>query len=304
MIPRLAPLAAPVLCLAAPTLAHAQPKPAGSEAEYLVPPQGGAYEVPVHAGAVCILSFPDKLSSKALASSPDFEIKGWGDDGVAVRATGSGTAPSTLALATASGAVKVNVTLRVVPAAAPAYTLVRFKAASAEDAFSAQVKAAVDKRVAPLEAELAAARKNLDGQIRDRADGVIAERALRRLQSIALEAHERNDDHVIVHVTRALLLGDDGYLVFEVENRSGSPYRLAKVRVLGSDKDLAGPARLASSTVDRDDNVLGVVPAGSTGQGVVVVHGVDGVLGRNLTLELAGPDGRGLIRVERGVVLR
>src|SRR6185295_10311605 len=60
-----------------------------SEAEYLVPPQGGAFEVALHVGEVCILSFPDKLNSKALASSPDFEIKSWGDDGVAVRPIGT-----------------------------------------------------------------------------------------------------------------------------------------------------------------------------------------------------------------------
>lgn len=283
--------------------------PTSSEAEYLVPPQGGAYEVPIHAGAVCILSFPDKLSSKALASSPDFEIKSWGDDGVAVRATGTGagTAPSTLALATASGAVKVNVTLRVVPAAAPALTLVRFKAASSEDAFEAQVKAAVDKRLAPIEAERAAARLHIDAQIRDRADGLIAERLLHRNEAVRLEAHERNDDHVIAHVARAILLGDDGYVLFDLENRSGAAFRLASVRVLAADKDVAGPARLASSAVDGADGVIGVigvVPAGSTAHGVVVVRGVDAVLGRTLTLELAGPDGRGLIRLERGIVLR
>src|SRR4051812_27105633 len=78
--------------------ASAQPGAGGapqrSEAEYLVPPQGGAFDVMLHAGEVCILSFPDRVSSKALASSPDFEIKSWGDDGVAVRPL-SATAKST-----------------------------------------------------------------------------------------------------------------------------------------------------------------------------------------------------------------
>src|SRR5262245_25289132 len=70
--------------------AMAQPLPGSttprSEAEFLVPPQGGAFEVVVHVREVCILSFPEKLSGTALASSPDFEIKRWGDDGVAIRA--------------------------------------------------------------------------------------------------------------------------------------------------------------------------------------------------------------------------
>jgi hypothetical protein len=284
--------------------AHAQRAPTKSEAEYLVPPQGGAFEVPVHPGEVCILSFAEKLGSKALASSPDYEIKAWGDDGVAIRASRANAKTTTLALATASGAIQVNVTLSVVAMGQPAFTLVRFKAASAVEAFEAQVRAAVAKRVAPLEAELARARTDLDAKIRDRADGVIAERLLRRDEVVQLESHERNDDHVIVHVRRGELLGEDGYVMFEIENRSGSAFRLASVRVLAGSRNVAGPARLATTAVDRDPNVIGVVPAGSTARGVVVVRSVDVVLGKPLALELAGPKGRGTIRLDRGIVLR
>src|SRR5262245_31046103 len=104
--------------------------PQRSEAEFLVPPQGGAFEVPLHAGAVCILSFAEKLAKQALASSPAFEIKAWGEDGVAVRAISTAAKATTLAVATSSGAVKVNLTLTVVGPDKPAYTLVRFKGVS------------------------------------------------------------------------------------------------------------------------------------------------------------------------------
>jgi hypothetical protein len=281
--------------------AAAQPK---SEAEFLVPPQGGAFEVSVHAGAVCILSFPEKLAQTALASSPDFEVKSWGDDGVAVRAINDKVTSATLALATATKTIKVNVTLRVVPKSTPALTLVRFKPASVEEAFEAQLAAAVKARMAPLEAELAKAKKDLDDQVRTLADGLIAERLLVRNEVVPLESHERNDDHVIVHVRRGQLLGDDGYLVFEIENRSRAAYRLATVRVFDGKRDVSGPARLASSAIDRDTSLVGVVAAGSSARGVVVVRSVNSVLGKPLALELAGPEGRGKIRLDRGLVLR
>jgi hypothetical protein len=281
--------------------AGAQPK---SEAEFLVPPQGGAFEVPVHAGTVCILSFPEKLAQTALASSPDFEVKSWGDDGVAVRAMNDKVSSATLALATATKSIKVNVTLRVVPKATPALTLVRFKPASAEEAFEAQLAAAVKARIAPLEAELAKAKKDLDEQVRTLADGLIAERLLVRNEIVPLESHERNDDHVIVHVRRGQLLGDDGYLVFEIENRGRAAYRLATVRVFDGKRDVSGPARLASSAIERDTSLVGVVAAGSSARGVVVVRSVSSVLGKPLALELAGPEGRGKIRLDRGLVLR
>jgi hypothetical protein len=279
----------------------AQPK---SEAEFLVPPQGGAFEVPVHVGSVCILSFPEKMGQTALASSPDFEVKAWGDDGVAVRANHDKVTSATLALATATKQIKVNVTLRVVPKAAPALTLVRFKPASAEEAFEAQVAAAVQARMAPIEAELAKVKKDLDDQVRTLADGLIAERLLVRNESVPLEAHERNNDHVIVHVRRGQLLGDDGYLVFEIENRSRAAYRLAAVRVFDGKHEVSGPARLASNAIDRDTSLVGVVAAGSSARGVVVVRSVSSVLGKPLALELAGPEGRGTIRLDRGLVLR
>jgi Protein of unknown function (DUF2381) len=275
-----------------------------SEAEFLVPPQGGAFDVPVHTGAVCILSFPEKLGSRALASSPDFEIKAWGDDGVAVRAIGSTAKTTTLALAADSGKVKVNVTLTVVAPDRPAYTLVRFKAVSAEEAFEAKLKDEVSRRVAPLEAELAKLRQNLDSHIRDRADGLLADRLLKRNETVVLTAHQRNDDHVIVHVIRGALVGEDGYLVFEIENRSGNAYRLASVRVQEGDRDISGPARLKSPTTTRDPSLIGVVPAGATGRGIVVVRSVDGVLGKELALTVIGPSGSQPIRIDHGIVFR
>lgn len=275
-----------------------------SEAEFLVPPQGGAFEAPIHTGEVCILSFAEKLSTQALASSPDFEVKAWGDDGVAIRAVGATAKTTTLALATRSGTVKVNMTLTVVPPDKPAYTLVRFKAVSAEEAFDAQLKDAVAKQVAPLEANLAKLRQNLENTIRDRADGLIADRLLKRNETITLGVHERNDDHVIVHVTRGALVGDDGYLVFEIENRSRSAYRLASVHVQAGDREVNGPARLTSPTTERDPSVIGVVPAGAIGRGIVVVRSVDQVFGQNLALIVAGPAGAGSIRLDRGIIFR
>ena len=289
------------LLLALTANAAAQAK---GEAEHLVPPQGGAVEVSVHAGSVCILSFPEKLSAKALASSPDFEIKTWGEDGVAVRAAHDKVPAATVALATASGLVKVNVTLKVVPGTEPAVTLVRFKPASAEEALEAQVRAGVEQRVAPIERRLEQVRKDLDALVRRRAEELVAERMLKRNEIVRLESHARNRDHVIVHVQRGLLFGEDGFLVFEIENRSGSAYRLASVRVLVDGRDVAGATRVSSTAIAHDPDVIGVVAAGATERGIVTVSSVNAVLSRPLVLELAAPEGRGRIRVERGITLR
>ena len=301
----------------APAPAQAQPAPpappvtsAKGDTELLVPPQGGAVEVPIHAGTVCILSFPEAVTADALKSSPDFEAQRWGADGIAVRALHDKLPPATLALATVGG-LKVNVTLQVVPASEPAFTLVRIKAVSAAEAFEAQVRAEVERRTAPiaqrlerarkeLEALTEKAQKDLDVLIRDRTEGEMADRMLRRNEAVRLESHARNDDHVIVHVRRGYLFGEDGVIVFDLENRSGSAYRLASVRVLDAGRNRAGAARLASTAFARDPALVGVVAAGKTARGVVTVRSVTALLNRPLALELAMPDGRGVIRAEHG----
>jgi hypothetical protein len=268
-----------------------------------VPPGGAAFDVPVHAGEVCILSFPgEKLTGSAITSSLEFEVRGWGTDGVAVRA--SGKAPSaTIALGTAAG-VKVNVTIRVVPAGQNALTLVRFKASTAEEALEARVVAEVAKRMTPMQAELAATKRDIEARVRERSDVLLAERLLKRTEVVQLNAHERNDDNVIAHVERALMIGDDGYLYFDLENRGNAPFRLARVTVMVRERSLAGPARLLSSAIDKDPSVLGVVPAGTTAHGIVTVRGADKARGQDLTLELADPTGERTIRLTRGLVLK
>jgi len=282
------------------------------EAEVLVPPQGTAVEVPIHLGTNVILSFPEKLAADALYSSTDWDIQPWGKppEGVAVRAAIRNAKPATLALATFSGKIKVNVTFRVVPDSAAALTLVRFKTASAEDAFkaavAAEVAAEVAKQTVALRDELAQTRKALDAKVRDRVDASVARRILTRLEQVRLAAHERNDDNVIVHVQRGIFLGEDGYLVFEIENRSGAAYRLAQVHVVGpTGSDHAGPASLLTSAMDQPEaGIIGVVAAGGHARGVVTLRNVDAVLGRSLQLVVEEPEGRGRIVVDRGIVLR
>jgi hypothetical protein len=121
---------------------------------------------------------------------------------------------------------------------------------------------------------------------------------------VKLNSHARNGDHVILHVWRALLLGDDGYLAFEIQNRSSSPYRLASVRVFANGRNVAGDAFLAPSPAVRDPALIGVVAPDATVSGVVVIPLAQALLRRSLTLEIAMPNGRSTVRADRGIELR
>jgi hypothetical protein len=152
--------------------------------------------------------------------------------------------------------------------------------------------------------ELEKRQKELDALILREADREISERLLRRADVMKLNTHARNGDHVILHVWRGLLVGEDGFLVFEIQNRSGAPYQLASVRVLANGRNVAGDARLFSVTLPRDPALIGVVGPGASARGIVAIRTVQAVLRRELALEVSAPNRRGTIRIDRGIIFR
>jgi hypothetical protein len=314
-----------VLALSLARVSHAQPagnpqppspKPSTPEqtapardsntaAEFPVPPGGGAFDVPIHVGEVCILTFPEAVSS-AFSSSSYLDVNPWGKDGMAVAVRANGTAPvATLALSSTSGQTKVNITFRVVAAKEPALTFVRFKAATLEEIFNAKVAAEVAKQTGPVLAGAAKAKAALPGLVRDSADAAIAERILRRNVAADLSAHERTDDHVIIHVVRAAMLGDDGYLSFAIENHSAVAYRLGSVAVLAKGTNTASLVRMISTApADKDPAVLGVVAPGTTARGVVMVRDISQVLRKPLMVELAEPKGKRKLGLSVGIAFK
>lgn len=279
--------------------AKARPK---KEAEFLVPPGGGAFEVPIHLDTVVILTMPGPILKSALSSDSDtFEARFWSDDGVAVRAVDERASSSTLALATVDGSVKVNVTFQVVPSTEEAQTLVRVKAATQEEVIDARVAVELEKRLAPKLAAIAAREAKLEEAVRARAESVVAERILRRNGTVALGAHARNRAAAIAHVRRAFIVGEDAYLMFQIENRSRASYRLASVRVQGPDgRDRAGLVVL-SGAPSKDASLFGAVPAGMTASGVVAVRGYEAVKGKPLTMTLSEPKNTGAITLTSGI---
>jgi hypothetical protein len=279
---------------------------ANGESTVLVPPQGGTARIAVTPNTNVLLTFPEPLSKRAVVSTTDWEIKDLADaDGVFVRATSANAKDTTLALITKSTRIQVNVTLTVARAPADALTLVRFKASTAEEAFLAAVQAEVERQTASLRAEVAEIKRAIATKMRERLDDMIGRRILARDEQIKLDAHDRSDDHVIVHVERVRFLGEDAWLVFEIENRSGAPYRLAKVEVKAPNgKEHAGQVSVLSMLGDEDSGVIGVVGAGARGRVAVALRRVDDLLARPLVLKITEPGGRGEVIVRRGLVLR
>ena len=275
-------------------LPPARPK---GEAEFLIAPGGGAIDVPVHVSQICILSFPEKLVPKGIISSPDFEVQTWGPESVAVRA-GPGATTATVALVTTSGAVKINATIRVVPESEPAFTLVRLKPASEEEVFQARVEADVAKRLAPLHARLGELRRGQEARVQGLADQAATSGALQRSGVVELDARERNDTHVILHVTKAVVLGETAYVLFDLENRSKAPFRIAALRVRSKrGVDLATSPFLEGASSDPRVKAIGVVPKKARVRGLAAVPFGELSRAGRFSLQVAEVDPRQSIQV-------
>jgi hypothetical protein len=273
--------------------------------EFLVPPGGGSYEIQVYPHLITMLDFAEPLASGESTLDPrEYETVRRKDDsaiGVSPRRLDAGTA--TLSLASASGAIRVTIILRVAKSEAEAQTFVHFRPADQEAALESRIQAEVARRTAALEGKVRAAEAALDAELLRRADEVVAARALAHRELVRLRAVERNDDNVIVYAEEMLLLGDQVYLFFAIENRGREVYRVGSVQVLADGRNRAGLARMTSSAAQAaTTGAIGVVAPGRDAHGVVVLRRTDDLRGVPLTLAVAQPSRRGGIAVDRIVV--
>jgi hypothetical protein len=167
--------------------------------------------------------------------------------------------------------IKLSLILHVGSADA-AMSQVVFRRAEDQAAFEQRVSTEVDKRTAALKAEVEKKETELGLQINDRAEKEITNRMLKRYGDQELGAIARSSDNVIVRFERAIVIGDQAYLGFQIQNRSTSPYRLKTVSVHQGAATVDARVSLdASTTSDDGASLVGVVGGGAHAMGVVVV---------------------------------
>lgn len=298
---RLLILIALVLAVVAVRPTGASAQDAGQSRTILVD-EGGSYDVTVHPDFVTVFYLPDKITKALASDTTAYEVKPIGDTSLAIRPLKQDAKPANLALATQS--IKVSVVLRVGKSRDEALTQVTFKRADVEAELQRRLEEAVKKRTAELEEKIAEMQKTMDAELPKVADGLIAARLLQRREVRKLGAIERNNDNVVVEATDVFFLGEDAYVVFQIENRNKSPYRLATAQVMDGAADRAGVVRFVSDAAEAaGKGVIGVVRPGGKGSGVVVVRRSGDLLGKKLDLVVAEPGGRGKVVVDR-IVLR
>lgn len=283
-----------VLAFVALALVAARPAAAQKSCEFLVPPSGGAFDVPIHPSYLTSLQFPGKVTSANTSDLRDYEIRRDGETGLLVRPKAAATDPANINVQ--SGPVRVSVGLRTVANATEACALVTFKATTEEEAFERRVAEAVAARTAQIETELATIKRDQAARVREQLDAALADRAMTRLELYKLSAVDRNDDGVVVWVMRAVFLGSDLLVNIEIENRSGTPFRVAALELVEAGKNRATSARLASGATG---GLVGTVAPGAKVRGVLVVRDGAKLTGKDLTLVARTPDGVGSVTVRR-----
>jgi hypothetical protein len=280
--------------------AAAQPKPGKSAAsrEFLVEGTGGAFEVPVHPDFVTVLYFPDEVTKAQASDKENFTISAMGDT-ISLRPVAGAKTKIKANLNVVTKSIKVTVILRVAATPEDALAQVFFKQASTERVFRKRVKNAVDAELAGMRREHQAKMADLTKAIRTSTDQELAQRMLERHQVNKIKAIERNDRNVIVRAKRVAFVGSDAYLFFDIQNRSGKPYRLARVALERGTEDMASLVKFEKAPGEASAELLGIVPDASRRRGVLVVRDADKLGNTSLTLVVAEAKGKNEVRVSR-----
>ena len=236
--------------------------------EYLVERDGGAFEVAVNPAFVTVLYFPEKITTAVASEKSRFEINPMGPDSIALRPKSA--EPITANLLLRGEKLRVSVILRVA-AREEAVSQVVFKLAEEEAEVTRRVEERVKARLRAHEERYRKRQLGLEREVQRRAEETMAAQILDRHEVFALRGIARNDHHIILRAQRLALVGDDGYLIFEIQNRSEVPYRLASTTVTAAGKLVSRTVRLGRVS----GAPANTVPAGSRATGVVSIRDAD-----------------------------
>lgn len=291
------------VCISIVFLLAVATRPARAQGEHaghreLLVDQGGAFDIEVHPAIVTVLYFPGAVTSAINSDERRFSVRVMGDS-VVLRPVQGIAADAEANLTLSTGAFKVSVMLRIAERPSQAVAQVFFRKRAEVEAFNARVAAEVDRFQRSLAAHYDARHRALDREVLRETEENIIERLLRRHVILDLGHIARNDHNVIVRVQRGVWVGNELYLYFEIQNRDGEPYQLARVQVTGYDqkKDHAGSLEFRAG-VRPPEGLLGVVPVGQRGHGIVCIRDADRLAGEPITLSVSEPRGRRVVHVE------
>ncbi len=279
----------------------AGPAHAASFVQFDVPRQGGAYAVAVLPESLTLLRFPAEVVVAYTAQQQPalFEIRQHLQEITVVPR--AGTTHGSLIVETKR--FRVAVQLRVTDDPEEAVELVDFRDRELEETFEARVardaqreldrrwneaRAELQRDLAAIErgkAELAEKQARLQALIRQATMQGIADGIRARRRSVAMGGLAR-ERHVLVRIEGIEWVGSDGYMVFSVQNRRPTPYRLGEVTLR-----LGGLARTDAVSFpqpeDADESgALGFIPPGDRHTGVIALRDAANWMGERVFLEV------------------
>ena len=283
------------------SLLFAGPAHAAAFLQFDVPRQGGAYAVDVLPESLTLLRFPaEVVVAYAAQQQPAlFDIRQHFQEVTVVPKAGARQG----SIIVETRRFRVAVKLRVTDDPEEAVELVDFRDRELEETFEARVareaqreldrrwseaRAELQRDMAAIErgkAELAQEQARLQALIRRATMQGIADGVRARRRSVAMGGMAR-EQHVLVRIEGIEWVGSDGYVVFSVQNRRATPYRLEEVVLR-----LGGLARTDAVSFPRPEDAdesgaVGLIPPGDRHMGVIALGNAANWMGERVSLEL------------------
>ena len=214
-----------VLLSAAP--AAAQPARAGAAREFIVEGSGGGFEVTLSPTFVTVFYLPEDIQRAIASDQRNFSVSVAGK-AVAVQPVANPKAKrENLNLDTKT--LHISIILNV-GSDTDAVSQVVFKRKDDVEAFEQRVEEEVEKRLAPIRAELETKRGRVEADADTLAWRKVSRALLQRFATRELNVSARFDRHVVVHVSRLSVIGERAYVHLTVQNREDVAFHLRDIR--------------------------------------------------------------------------
>lgn len=244
-------------------------------AKFDVPRQGGAYVVKVHPDVLTAFYFPADIIAAYCIQQPAPMVVKQHAQSVTVQPLPGMTHAS---VNVSTKRFRVGILLEVVDRPEDATLQAEFRDLDLAREFESRVQLEVDRRMLHREDALKRDRAELTQQ-KTSHDQIVEDTAVQRVAD-GIRTHHRilgvtgqaRKAFVVLRVVRVVWLGPDAYVVFSIQNRRTSPYRLGAVALQVDAQERTGAVSFPGGQDAAQRGIVGIVPAKDQQTGVVVLR--------------------------------
>jgi hypothetical protein len=269
---------------------------AGQIVHFDVPRQGGAYVVKGHPDVLTVFHFPGEVLVAYSVQQPATMVVKQHAQTVTVQPL-PGVQHASINIS--SKPFRVSILIEVVDRPEDATLQVELHDLDLAREFESRVQLETERRMLGRERALEKREAAIEAD-QGRLQQLVEETAIQRVADgirthhgvVTLDEGARKE-LVVLRVERVVWLGADAYVLFSLQNRRPTAYRLGAVALRVGALERTGAVSFPDAENAAQRGIIGIVPAHGTQTGVVVLRDAAGWLGETVSVHIVEDRARG-----------